>query len=279
MHPRVLIAYLSCFASAMLVGGEIADLHKRQQASAYGVSGPAIRQRGKGAAEKISEIGIARSGGPQPSREYDAVLFADGRLFWHGHKGVAQPGEKWGKIRPKTFQKLARLIAQAGIWDSPAEFLGDTPDAESIFVYMKEGKHGKVIRCHEAQMPILLWTVAELVDKALAETGWGKPMLPPQRKMRQIIIPEIQFEGVPISDAYQDLARLTVEYDPEGEGVLFRLKHLLAGEGEAEEPTVTMTVQNIAVLDAVEILNRMCGLACQIDAKSVTIVSDRSRRR
>ncbi|MGI6354784.1 MAG: hypothetical protein ACOX6W_06770 [Lentisphaeria bacterium] len=85
----------------------------------------------------------------------------------------------------------------------------------------------------EPVTPLLAGPGAELGAKALKKTEMSLGL---RKKLENIIIPDIKFQDTSLVDAFTKLRRLSLELDPEGEGVNFVLQLEPINQGAAAPP-------------------------------------------
>ena len=129
----------------------------------------------------------------------------------------------------------------------------------------------------EPATPLLAGPAAEVssvtVRKADLETGI-------KAKLRDIILPKIEFEGEPLTSVVKTLRTRSMDLDPDGEGVPFVLlnpasatapeRTVLRGISAAEK-TITMSMDNIPLGEAIRYICMGTGAKFRVDDDAVVL--------
>ena len=95
-----------------------------------------------------------------------------------------------------------------------------------------------------------------------------------QTKVREILLPEVVFEGVPVGEALDSLRRRSRELDPAGKGVGF----LLMLDKAAAATPVSVKLTKVSLLEAVESVCVLAGLSCRVEKQAVVIARGQGGR-
>lgn len=106
--------------------------------------------------------------------------------------------------------------------------------------------------------------VACVVSLCLAAFVLGADV---QTRAREILLPEVVFQNVPVGEALDSLRRRSRELDPGGQGVGFLL---MLDKVTAATP-VSVKLTDVSLLEAIESVCVLAGLSCRVERQAVVI--------
>ena len=92
-----------------------------------------------------------------------------------------------------------------------------------------------------------------------------------EKKMGQIIIPEIDFRQANIQDIVKFLQAASVKFDKSAEVQGVKGVIMIVRLGEKDVREITMSARYISLLDAMKTITRVAGLTYRIDGQVVVI--------
>lgn len=121
---------------------------------------------------RISEIGLSRTGCYGRCPVYSVIIQSDGSFLYKGRLHVNRLGEYTGKVHQWNFHQLARFIIDSGFINLQDKYLSAPIDLPSMFLTIVIDGSIKEIENYGDSGPIILWAIAELIDKLLLEAEW-----------------------------------------------------------------------------------------------------------
>ena len=92
-----------------------------------------------------------------------------------------------------------------------------------------------------------------------------------ERRMKQIVIPSIEFRNAALADVVRFFVDASIAADPEGTGVNIVLPPGPAG-GEAPPRTVTLQLRRVSLYDALKIVADVAGLTVRLDESGAVLL-------
>ncbi len=87
---------------------------------------------------------------------------------------------------------------------------------------------------------------------------------------KDILIPRLNYEGVPVDQAFEALSELSRQLDAEGEGVNI----VYSGPVGDQAPRISLSLRRVSLYDVIRYMTEMAGLYYRIDANAVYIADE-----
>src|ERR1041385_702463 len=180
---KILMLAALCFATLLVFGGEISDIH-RKQARRTLADWKKSRSHDEVASTNhgITEIGIERTRcfGSCPS--YTFIIKSDGTFRYKGDAYVERKGEFSGTISVWYFHPLAQFIRDSGYMELEDSYTRMVTDNPTTYTMVVMGGKRKTVNNYANAGPTKLWAIEQLIDDLMTKAKWDGSQKAPDNK-------------------------------------------------------------------------------------------------